>query len=182
MQVCEIWDSHSSNYGECCLCIVMPFILLDSFRGTWCVHHYSHYWGNRFFWNEITFRTFLPDYTASQSRIKQYWSTALLKSSYLSPSGTHRRPNKWMTPLTRFLDSTHHKPHISCGSRASLIYYSWTQQKSVTELLIVPYLRWIFQKSMSITCKKTVHKTDLYYSPCSIIIISSTTAVALPTI
>jgi len=29
--------------------------------------------------------------------------------------------------------------------------------------------------------QKILHKTDLYYSPCSIIIITNTTAVALPT-
>ena len=43
-------------------------------------------------------------------------------------------------PLTRFLDSTHHKPHVSCGSRVTPIYYSQTQQKSVTDLLTVPHL------------------------------------------
>jgi hypothetical protein len=39
MQGCEIWDSHSSDYEDCCLCIVLPCILLDGFRGTWCYQH-----------------------------------------------------------------------------------------------------------------------------------------------
>jgi len=27
------------DYEDCCLCILMPCILLDSISGTWCVHH-----------------------------------------------------------------------------------------------------------------------------------------------